>query len=228
VRAAALKALRGASDDRARALTRRADAFGSVREDEPLADTPDPVPPAGALGVPLPADAVFLFFGSDPESGRTSFWTASSPDQVAAMLRGKGKGPLTPEEFRAQTPGERMKKKRAEAEKAGQEDNPMANMPSAEDMARMMKMAEQMAKAAEQAKGQSPEEQAQAMAKVAKGMSSFDADLADIYAHDEIFAGARLFVVPLAGGSEAVVAVYRDPAVGGTGVTVHRTPLATP
>jgi hypothetical protein len=50
----------------------------------------------------------------------------------------------------------------------------------------------------------------------------------DVYEKEEIFAGARLFVVPLADGGEAVVAVYSDPAVGGTGVTVHRAPLGEP
>jgi hypothetical protein len=35
-------------------------------------------------------------------------------------------------------------------------------------------------------------------------------------------------IVTLAGGGEAVVAVYTDPAVGGTGVTVHRASLGAP
>lgn len=228
VRAAALQALRSSNDERAQALVRRAEAWGSVHEAEVLPDTPDTAPTAAQLGVPLPGDAVFLFFGSDPEGGRYSFWTASSTAQVAAALRGKAKGPLTPEEFRAQTPAQRMEKKHEEAEKAGEGDNPFANMPSAEDMERMMKMAEQMNKAAEQTQGKSAQEQADAMAKAAKGMASFDADLADRYEKPEIFGNARLFVVDLAGGGEAVVAVYADPAVGGTGVTVHRAPLATP
>ena len=226
VRMAALKALRSSNDPRAQALTRRADAFGSSRvAAEELAETPDAAPPAGKLGVPLPADAVFLFFGSDPEAGRFSYWTASSPAQVLAALRGKGKGPLTPAEFRAQTPAQRMQKKQEEAEKAGKADDPFANMPSGEDMERMMKMMEQMNKAAEQNQGKSSEEQAEAMAKAAKGMASFDQDLADTYEKKEIFGGASLFIVALADGGEAVVAVYADPAIGGTGITVHRAPL---
>lgn len=229
VRAAAIDSLRSSNDPRAQALARRADAFGSTRvAAEELPETPDAAPAAARLGVPLPADAVYLFFGSAPEEGRYSFWTASSPAQVAALLKGKGTGPLTPEEFRAQTPAERMEKKREEAEKAGQGDNPFANMPSAEDMERMMKMAEQMNKAMEENQGKSQQEQADAMAKAAKGMASFDADLANTYENGEIFAGAKMFVVPLAGGGEAVVAVYSDPAVGGTGLTVHRAPLGAP
>jgi len=217
VRAAALRSLASSQDPRAQLVARRARAFDDPGTPE-ASDTPDAAVAAASVGVPMPADAVYLYFSSAPGSGRYSYWTAQPPASVIAALRGKAKkGPLTPEEFRAQ----------AEAATAAP-DLEEGEMPSADDMARAMAMAEQMMKAMEGGQGGSPEAQAAAAQRAAGGMAVFDAGLADDYEEAELFGDARLFVVPVAGSSDAVVAVYRDLAVGGTGVTVHRAALDAP
>jgi hypothetical protein len=218
VRAAALRSLAGSQDPRAQLLSRRAGAFDDPGTPE-ASDTPDAAVAAARVGVPLPADAVYLHFASAPGTGRYSYWTAQPPANVIATLKAKAKkGPLTPEQFRAQ----------AEAATASPELEE-GEMPSADDMARAMAMAEQMMKAMEGgAQGGSPEEQAAAAQRAVGGMASFDDRLAGSYEDAELFGDARLFVVPVAGSSDAVVAVYRDLAVGGTGVTVHRAALDAP
>jgi hypothetical protein len=217
VRAAALRSLASSQDPRAQLVSRRARAF-----DDPGAsaasDTPDAAVAAAKLGVPLPADATYLYFASAPATGRYSYWTAQAPANVIAALRAKAKkGPLTTAEFRAQA-----------EEATASPDLEEGEMPSADDMARAMAMAEQMMKAMEGGQGGSPEDQAAAAQRAVGGMATFNADLADDYEEAELFGDARLFVVPVAGSSDAVVAVYRDLAVGGTGVTVHRAALETP
>ena len=217
VRAAALRSLASSQDPRAQLVSRRARAFDDAGAPE-ASDTADAAVAAAQLGVPLPADAVYLYFASAPATGRYSYWTAQAPANVIASLRAKAKkGPLTPAEFRAQA-----------EEATASPDLEEGEMPSADDMARAMAMAEQMMKAMEGGQGGSPEDQAAAAQRAAGGMAIFDAGLADDYEEAELFGDARLFVVPVAGSSDAVVAVYRDLAVGGTGVTVHRAALETP
>jgi hypothetical protein len=214
VRLAALRALRGSNDERAQRLARRADAFGqrgAAAEGE--SESPDAAPAAERMGVPLPAGAVFLHFASDPAGGRYAWHTREPVDRVLAALRGKGKGPLTPEEFHAQ----------AQPLSGGS-----AGMPSADDMQRAMAMAEQMMRAMEGAQGKSPEEQAAAVQNATRGMASRDQDLASVYERTELFTDPRLTIVPLPGGGEVVVAVFADPVVGGTGITLHRAPLEAP
>ncbi|KAB2963631.1 MAG: hypothetical protein F9K18_08315 [Thermoanaerobaculia bacterium] len=218
MRAAALRSLASSQVASAQLLSRRARAFGSSGAPELPADTPDSPPAAGAMGVPMPTDAVYLYFASAPDTGRYAWWTAQSPANVMAALRAKAtKGPLTPEQFRAQA-----------EEATAAPDLEEGEMPSADDMARAMAMAEQMMKALEGAQGKSPEDQAAAMQRAAGGMAAFDADLAGNYEDAELFGDARLFVVPVAGSGDAVVAVYRDLAVGGTGLTVHRAAIESP
>ena len=217
VRAAALKALRSSNDPRAQGIARRADAYGSST---PVGEggASESAPAAARMGVPLPSGAVYLFFASDPVAGRYAWHTTEPPERVLAALRGKGKGPLTPEEFRAQT----------KLASVGGESGGTPGMPSADDMQRAMAMAEQMMKAMEGAQGKSPEEQAAAMQRASHGVSSLDSNLAGAYEKEELFVGARLVIVPLAEGGEVVVAVYSDPVVGGTGITLHRAPLDAP
>jgi hypothetical protein len=213
VRAAALHALRSSNDPRGQLLARRAEAFGSVPAAEREGESAEAPVTAAAVGVPLPADTVYLHFASQPSAGRYGYWTAQAPAAVLAALRGKGKGPWTTAEFRAQAQPPSFAE---------------GGMPSADQMAQAMAMAEQMMKAMESAAGDTPEEQAAAMQRAAGGMAAFDAGLADSYEDAELFAEPRLLVVPVAGSADAVVAVYRDLAVGGTGVTVHRTALPRP
>lgn len=216
VRAAALRTLRRSVDEPGRLLARRADVFNRVEID---GDAPETPPAAKALGVPLPADAVFLFFASDPASGRYAFATAQPPAKVLAALRGRG--PYTPEQFKDQVPGAKAAGRDSSEE---EDDGPFGSLPSPEEMERLMELAATMGNLAEKHKGR-PEEMAAAAASALKGHASFDDSLADVYGEDDYFGDARLVVIPLAGSGEAVVAVYVDKVVGTTGVTVHRAPI---
>lgn len=212
VRDAARRALASSGDPRAQRLARRIRSGSLTGEPD---ETPEKPPAAAAMGVPLPADAVYLFFASEPANGRYAWWTAKSPAEVAAALRGKAKkGPLTPAEFRAHA--------EAASEIPEIEDG---ELPSAEAMARAFEMAEQMMAALEGAgaDGGSPEAMAAAMQRAAGGLASLDPNAADEYEDADLYADARLFVVPVAGSSDALVAVYRDLATGGTGLTIQRT-----
>jgi hypothetical protein len=64
------------------------------------------------------------------------------------------------------------------------------------------------------------EEQAALMGK-AMGQVQVDAGLGESYADREAFGDAQLFWLELANGLDAVVAVYRDEALGATGIGVH-------
>lgn len=214
VRIAALRALRSSNDPRAQRIARRADAFGDRPTTGEAAEQPEAAPAAARMGVPLPAGAVYLHFASDPAAGRYAWHTVEPAERVLTALRGKGKGPLSPDEFRAQ----------AQPKPGGG----ASGMPSADEMQRAMAMAEQMMKAMEGAQGKSPQEQAAAMERASHGVSSLDSDLAGAYEKEELFVDPRLVIVPLAEGGEVVVAVYADPVVGGTGVTLHRAPLEVP
>jgi hypothetical protein len=215
VRAAALRTLRRSVDETSRLLARRADIFSRV---EITGDAPQEPPRANALGVPLPADSVFLFFASDPAAGRYAFATALPPAKVLATLRGRG--PYTPEQFRSQIPGS----KAAGRDSSEEEEGEFGGLPSPEEMERLMELAATMGKLAEQHKGR-PEEMAAAAQSAMKAHGSLDASLADAYAKEEYFGDARLVVIPLAAGGEAVVSVYTDKVLGTTGIAVHRAPV---
>jgi hypothetical protein len=215
VRAAALRTLRRSVDETGRLLARRAEVFTRV---EIEGDEPETPPAAKALGVPLPPDAVFLFFASDPAAGRYAFATALPPAQALAALRGRG--PYTPEQFKDQIPGAKPSRGRSSKE----DDGEFGDLPSPEEMERLMELAATMGELAKQHKGR-PEEMAAAATSAMKAHGSFDASLAEAYKKDEFFGEARLVVVPLDGKGEAVVAVYTDKVLGMTGVAVHRAPL---
>lgn len=215
VRAAALHALSGSQDPRAQQLVRRLRAFDGGDEKSEAAEA---APAAARMGVPLPANAVYLHFGSSSDQGRYAWFTADPPAKVLTALAAKGKGPLTAAQFRDQTGA-------AELEELGELGDD--EMPSAEQMARAMAMAERMMGAMEgaMAAGGSPEEQAAAMSRAAGGLAGMNAALADEYGDPELFGDPRFVVVRLAGGGEAVAVVYADRVLGGTGITVHRAAL---
>ncbi|HSM14316.1 MAG TPA: HEAT repeat domain-containing protein [Thermoanaerobaculia bacterium] len=215
VRAAALRSLRSSADPRAQLIARRADAGGSEADEDPASE-PDAEVPTSAAGVPLPADAVYLFFASDPAQGVLSYSTAQAPAQVVAALAKKGRGPFTPEQFRQEVEGgnEEME------EEMELEDG---EMPSPEQMAKMMQMAEKMMAEMNKNPNATPEQQAMAMAR-ASGAVLLDANLADDYEDAEIFGDPKIFIVQLPDGSDGAVAVYQDRAVGRTGITVHGKP----
>ena len=218
VRAAALKLLRSSNDPVAQRIVNRVDAYGDHAGANAEDETPEAAPSAASLGVPMPAGAVYLYFASSPGDGRYAWYTTQTPAQVLAGLAGKGKGPLTTAEFRAQADLSGGHEK-----DSNDDENPQ--IPSEDQMKRAMAVAEQMMKAMDASKSNSPEDQAAAAQHAAQSMSSLDKDLATAYEHAGLFGNARLTIVQLAGGGEAVVAVYTDPVTGGTGITVHRAPL---
>lgn len=213
VRNAAFKALRSSNDEAARPYVARAEAFD--RGDEEGLE-PDAAPPAAKAGVSLPADAAFLRFASDPASGRLSYVTAESPAKLLAALAKKGKGPYTPEQFRAE-----LERQEESVETKMKKLDPGDGMPDADQMAQMMAMAQKMMEAMEKSQGASPQQQAQALAQAA-GQSLLQPGLADAYADSELFGDPKLVIVSGADGSEVAVAIYRDLALGKTGITVHR------
>ncbi len=219
VRAAALKSLRSSNDPTAQRIASRAEVYNDHAATDANDESSETAPAAASLGVPMPAGAVYLYFASNPGAGRYAWYTTQSPAQVLAGLAGKGKGPLTTAEFRAQ------------ADLSGghdddsNDDDENPQIPSEDQMKRAMAVAEQMMKAMDASKSNSPEDQAAAAQHAAQSMSSLDKDLATVYEHADLFGNPRLTIVQLAGGGEAVVAVYTDPVTGGTGITVHRAPL---
>jgi hypothetical protein len=214
VRTAALRALRGSNDDTVRLVVRRAQG-ADPGSDAGLAV--EPVPPAPKLGVALPADAVFLHFASEGFEGRLTWSTAQAPAALAGALARKGRGPFTPAQFRQE-----IEKMKANSEAEMESIDPGENgMPSAEQMAKAMAMAEKMMAAMEKNPDASPEQQAAALAS-ATGQSLLEAGLAEVYTDAELFGDPKLFVVKGTDGVEVAVAVYEDRALRRTGITVHR------
>jgi hypothetical protein len=211
VRAAARAALSGSPDERSRRLAHRADRFSSGDQKSLV---PEPVPGTAGLGVPLPADAVFLRFASNVAGGRYAFLTREAPAALGARLAKAGRGPIAPEAFR-----ETLEPEVSGAEEVPENDSG-SEMPSAEQMQAAMAMAAKAMGALNEHPNATPEEQARLMAK-ALGHAQVDVNLGDVYADSETFGNAQLYVVTLANGLDAVVAIYRDLALGSTGIGVH-------
>lgn len=213
VRAAARRALAGSSDESIQPLVHRAESDARSGDG---AFTPDAAPAASQLGIALPGDAAYLYLASDAAGGRATYLTAEAPAKLVATLAKKGRGPFTPEQFRQEIERQEASSE-AEMEKLDSGDE----MPSAEQMAQIMAMAQKVMAAMEANPNASPGQQAAALAKAA-GRSLLDAGLAEAYTDSEIYGDPKLFIVELAGGGEAAVAVYLDRALGRTGVTIHR------
>lgn len=222
VRAAAIRSLHSSGDDRARALALRADFFGSIALPEDGGETAESVPPAAAMGVAMPADAVFLHYSSDPSAGRYVWATREPAAQVLKRLATAGKGPYTVAAYR-----QKLEEDEAEASKKEEALEPAdGEMPSAEQLASAMAMAQQMMAAMEETKGRSPEEQARAAAKAAGLRHGDGGPSLDAYDHDDWFGDVHLVVVPLDKYSDAFAVVYSDRQLGTTGITVYRPPIA--
>lgn len=222
VRSAALRTLRSSGDERGRLFAARADRFSASAETDLDPEAPQAWPALAAMGVAMPADALFLHFGSDRARGRYAWVTAEPAATVLGRYRGKGEGPFTLEEYQQKLEQEDAENSEL-ADSMATEDG---EMPSAEQMAKAMEMAMKAMEAMNEAAGKSPEEQAAAAGR-AMGMNpQRDLDLANDYAQEELFGDVRLVIVPLDKATDAVVAVYTDRVFGMTGVAVHRPPLA--
>lgn len=225
VRAAALAALSSSSDERGRLFAQRADRFGLAKAAEGAEDAPEVWPAVAAMGIPMPANPLFLHFGSDPARGRFAWVTSESAAKVLALYRGKGKGPFTIEEY------DRFLER--EDEEASARQNEMADslevedgeMPSAEQLAKAMEMATKAMQAMDDSAGKSAEEQAEAFSQALGGARRRDHNLTNLYQQAELFGDVRFVLVEVDKTTEIVVAVYRDLVLGTTGVGVHRRPL---
>ena len=216
VRRAAATALAGSNDPHARQLSQRAGQFPHGDETSLAAETsPNPA----SLGVPLPSDAVFVYFASNPADGRYAFVTAESPAKVIARLPKGARGPIAPADFRAAVEPETSGAEAAEMPSAPAD----GEMPSAEDLAKAMAMATKVMTEMNAHPGGTMQEQAAHMAK-AMGHAVVNSNLGESYESPELFGDARLYLVEMANGLDATVAVYRDNALGLTGVSVHRVP----
>jgi hypothetical protein len=219
VRAAAIRSLHSSGEESGRALAMRADFFAAGVLPEDGGESAESAPVAAAMGVPMPADAVFLHYTSDPAAGRYAWATHESAAKVLARLQTAGK--VYTLEAHRQTLEE---KEAAAAEKAEALQTEDGEMPSAEQLASAMAMAQQMMAAMEETKDKSFEEQANAMAKATGGAGASPS--LDAYDHAEWFGEVRLVVVPLDKYSDAFAVVYADRQTGTTGITVYRSPIA--
>lgn len=222
VRAAALRTLRSSGDERGRLFAARADRFGTPAESEVDVEAAQEWPALAAMGVAMPADALFLHFGSDATAGRYAWVTNEPAATVLGRYRGKGQGPFTLEEYQQYLEQEDAENSELADSMATEE----GELPSPDQMAKAMEMAMQAMAAMNEAAGKSPEEQAAAASRAMGFKPRRDFGHADAYAEEELFGGVRLQIVPLDKTTDAVVAVYTDRVVGMTGVAVHRPPLA--
>jgi hypothetical protein len=220
VRAAALRALYGAMDERGRTLAQRAEAFGTWSRPAGLAA--ESVPATSGLGVQLPSDALFLHFGSDVAAGRYAFVTGESPAALVARLKKAGSGPFAPEQWSDMLLSLEVPSDDEEAESGDDSDS---GMPSAADMAKAMEMMAKMNQAMnEHPDAKTPEEQARLMSKALSGQRHVDPGVGDYYDEEALFGAPQLFLLELADGSDVAVAVYQDKLLQRTGIAVHRKP----
>lgn len=220
VRAAALRALYGAMDERGRGLALRADAFGTSSREAGLAA--DSIPAISGLGVQIPSDAVFLHFGSDVEVGRYAFVTGDSPAALVARLKKAGSGPFSPDQWSDML---LSLEQPADDEEAESDDDSDSGMPSAADMAKAMEMMAKMNQAmAENPDAKTPEQQARVMSKALDGRRHVDSNLGNYYDEEEVFGSPQLFLLELKDGSDVAVAIYQDKLLQRTGFAVHRKP----
>jgi hypothetical protein len=224
VRAAALKALYGSMDERGRSYAERAEVFGSWSGNASL--SADGAPATANLGVQIPADAVFLRFGSSAAVGRYAFVTAEAPAALAARLKKAGSGPYRPDQWYDMLLSLRKPSDDDEAESDDDSDSDDdSGMPSAADMAKAMEMMGKMNQALnEHPDAKTPEQQGRLISKALEGVRHVDLNLGDYYGKESLFGAPQLFLLELKDGSDVAVAVYHDKLLNRTGIAVHRTP----
>ncbi|QSQ26420.1 HEAT repeat domain-containing protein [Pyxidicoccus parkwayensis] len=204
VRHAALRALGGSSDEKARPLLDRA------RDDQGESTSPDTVPTEKSLGVPLPPGASYLYFASAPAQGRADFVTGESLDKVSAFYAGRFGTGLTLKQFE--------KKELARQEKEGMQ----MDAKQVEQMQKLQQEAQQAMMAAMQA-GKSPQEAAAEMQRRFAEFAPFDVEgLMSAFDRPEQLDSVRVFVAEKAartGKPVRLAVVYKDLALGKTGVS---------
>jgi hypothetical protein len=215
VRLSAKLALQASSDPVAQALASR--AVGAERWQGFGPEGPPNLP---QLGVPLYAGAVPLRFAIALAKGSAQLVSSDPVEKVVAFYAAKSKRqPLGLDEFAAAFSGQPAEEESGDAG---------GGMPSADDMARAMEMAMQMGQAMNEAMnaGKSMHE---AAAELAGAATSADAAASD-YANPAIYGSPRVVVLEessVTGTRKPVryVVVYRDLALGKTGIAVHAPPV---
>ncbi len=213
VRQGARSALDSSSDPSARPLARRASSANAARGAEAL--KPQAAPGADALKAPLYPGAQYLFYASSRADGLSEFTSADGVDAVAAFYAGKfGKG-MTLEEFEA-------------AAKSGKNAIPDLGSQAFQDQ---MQAAMDAQKAYQDAlnAGKSQQEASMAMvAAMSKKAPANPSKITDTLRRKEVYGSPRLFVVEkgmMPGAPNRLVAVYKDLALGRTGIAVFTGPL---
>jgi hypothetical protein len=210
VRRSAKGALDSSSDPAARRLAQR------VRASQGDKATPQPVPTAEQLKVPLWAGAQFLFYASSRHDGVAEFATPDAAEKVAAFYEAKYGKAQSVDEFEASA-------------KAGQKAMPDFSSQAYQDQ---MKAAMDAQKAYADAlkAGKSPQEASQAMvAAMSKIAPANPERIRDTLRNNkEIYGAPKLFVVEkgmMPGAPNRLVAVYRDLLLGRTGIAVFTAPM---
>lgn len=207
------RAIRNLSDPRAQAAAERM----SPASERIVPDTPIDM---AALGVRAYPGAAYTFFSSSSDEGHIDFWTRDPPAKVVDFYRtGAKKAPMAIEEFgRAYAAG-------ASPASAFQGVMPSSGQPTAEQMAKMMEVAQQMSQQMmRDMQGKSPEEAQRAMT---QGAAAAHTPLpVERYSKVDSYGAARVVVLGesvFMGASRPslYVVIFEDMALGKTGIAVH-------
>ncbi len=169
-----------------------------------------------ALGVCAYPGAGYIFFSSSYDEGRVEFWTSDAPAKVVDFYKATAKkAPMAIEEFgRVYAAG-------ASPASALQSVMPPSGQPTAEQMAKMMEMAQQMMR---DMQGNSPEEAQRA---IAQGATAAHAPLpVERYSKMDLYGAPRVVVLGEsafmgANHPNLYLVIFEDKALGKTGIAVH-------
>ncbi|MBZ4418522.1 HEAT repeat domain-containing protein [Myxococcus sp. RHSTA-1-4] len=208
VRHAALRALGASYDEKASPLMERAQG------DQGEGSTPDTAPTEKTLQVPLPPGASYLYFASTPAQGRADFTTSESLDKVGAFYSGRFGAGLTLKQF----------------EKQFARGDEGSEQPDEQQIAEFMKLQQEANEAmmAAMKAGKSPEEAAAEMQRRFMALAPFDTgSFMAAFDRPELFGSVRVFVAekaPRSGKPVRLCVVYKDLALGKTGISVLTPP----
>ena len=207
------RAIRNLSDPRALAAAERMlPASEQVVPDAPI--------DMAALGVRAYPGAAYIFFSSSSDEGRVEFSTSDAPAKVVDFYKAAAKkGPMAIEEFgRVYAAG-------PSPASALRGVVPSSGQPTAEQMAKMMEMAQQVAQQmARDTQGKSPEEAQRA---IAQGAAAAHTPLpVERYSKVDFYGAPRVVVVgesQFMGASRPslYLVIFEDKALGKTGIAVH-------
>jgi hypothetical protein len=209
VRRSAKSALEGSSDPAARPLAQRAKGTPGDKL------VPQAVPTAEQLKVPVYAGAQYLFYASSRRDGLSEFTTGDAVDKVASFYAAKYGAGTTVDEFQA-------------AAKSGRKSMPDMSSQAYQDQVNAAMDAQKAYQDALKA-GKSQQEASMAMvAAMSKNAPANPLKVTETLKNKDIYGSPRLFVVEkgmVPGAPNRLVAVYRDLALGRTGIAIFTGPL---